>query len=150
MLNWQNIIAFANQGNPIPDHVLCFSEAEWKARLNENQYRIMRQHGTERAFSDQSCNLFEPGFYCCVGCETMLFDSNTKFNSQTGWPSFTQPFKDNAISYHLDQTLSQTRVEVRCNCCGSHLGHVFPDGPKPSELRYCINGAAIKKVEQKK
>lgn len=148
MLNWQDVVTYANQGNPAPDRTLHLSDAEWQTRLSDKQYYVMRQHGTERPFSDQMCELFEPGQYRCVGCQTMLFDSGSKFDSQTGWPSFSQPFKTNAVSYHLDQTLAQIRVEVRCNCCEAHLGHVFPDGPRPSGLRYCINAVAIEKVEQ--
>lgn len=147
MIDWRKVILYANNGNLNPDKVIYLTDEEWKGRLNEKEYHIMRKQGTERAFSNAMCDLFTPGIYSCVGCNTILFDSKTKFHSQTGWPSFSQPFKENAISYHVDESLSQIRIEVRCNCCESHLGHVFPDGPQPGGLRYCINSISIKKTE---
>ncbi len=94
------------------------------------------------------CSLFEPGLYACVCCDTLLFDSEEKFESGTGWPSFTQPFKNNAIAYHSDRSFGMHRVETTCNTCDAHLGHVFPDGPAPSGLRYCINAVSLKKVRK--
>ncbi|HDZ3717467.1 TPA: peptide-methionine (R)-S-oxide reductase MsrB [Vibrio cholerae] len=146
MLNWQQVLDSANQGNPKPEREVTRSDEEWRTLLDEQQYYVMRQHGTERAFSNAMCELFEPGLYQCAGCQTLLFDSATKFDSGTGWPSFSQPVKFNAISYHMDQSLARARVEVRCNTCESHLGHVFPDGPPPSGLRYCINSVAVNKL----
>ncbi len=144
MLNWNDIEKIALQGtNPEPPRKV---EKNWKEVLTPEQYHISREHGTERAFSDEMCSRFEPGIYACVCCDTELFDSSTKFESGTGWPSFTAPLEDNLISYFGDNTLGYTRIEVRCNVCDGHLGHVFPDGPEPSGLRYCINAAVIKKV----
>lgn len=148
MINWKDIISYINNGNLKPDKVWYLTDEEWKNKLTKEQYHIMREHGTERPFSNEMCEIFEPGIYRCIGCKTVLFDSASKFDSQTGWPSFSQPFKINAISYHLDESSSQVRVEVRCNCCESHLGHVFQDGPKPGGLRYCINSVPIEKIQQ--
>ncbi|MGF1547673.1 MAG: bifunctional methionine sulfoxide reductase B/A protein [Thiotrichales bacterium] len=147
MLTWNDVIRFADDGNPAPDRVVTKTEAEWRAQLTEHQYYVTRQKGTERAFSSGMCNLFEPGRYRCVGCGTLLFDANEKFDSGTGWPSFTQPVSANAIAYHADRSHGMTRVETTCNTCQAHLGHVFPDGPAPSGLRYCINALALQKVE---
>jgi methionine-R-sulfoxide reductase len=136
---------FARDGNPAPDRRVEKSDAEWRAQLSAEQYQVIREAGTEHAFSSPMCSLFEAGIYACVGCDTVLFDASEKFESGTGWPSFTQPLKPNAIAYHLDTTWG-TRVETVCNTCDAHLGHVFPDGPKPSGLRYCMNALALQKV----
>jgi len=148
MLTWTDIIRFASDGNPVPERRVVKSEAEWRAQLTPEQYRITREKGTERAFSSEMCSLFEPGQYACVCCDTLLFDARDKFESGSGWPSFTQPVKQNAIAYHLDNTHGMQRVETRCNTCDAHLGHVFPDGPLPGGLRYCMNALALKKTEQ--
>jgi peptide-methionine (R)-S-oxide reductase len=107
---------------------------------------VARLKGTERPFSSEMCSLFEPGKYRCVCCGELLFDSGEKFESGSGWPSFTQPLAPEAIAYHGDGSHGMMRVEVTCNSCDAHLGHVFPDGPKPSGLRYCINAVAIEKA----
>lgn len=146
MLNWNNIIAFANQGNPEPDQRVVKSDKEWRNTLTEEQYQVTRKQGTERPFSSPMCTLFEPGRYACICCDTLLFDAQQKFDSGTGWPSFTQPAQENAIAYHSDTSHGMQRVETTCNSCGAHLGHVFTDGPAPSGLRYCINAVALKKV----
>lgn len=148
MLKWIDVIKFSKQGNPTPDRRVEKTVSEWKAILNEEQYRVTRQHGTERAFSSDMCSLFEPGEYACVCCGTLLFDANEKFESGTGWPSFTQPIKENAIAYNLDYSFGMRRVETICNTCDAHLGHVFPDGPEPSGLRYCMNAVALQKVKE--
>ena len=148
MLTWTDIIRFAEKGNPPPDSVVTKTDAEWKKLLTPEQYNITRQKGTERAYSSEMCSLFEPGLYACVCCGTLLFDSGEKFESGTGWPSFTQPLKENVIAYHLDKSYGMQRVETICNTCGAHLGHVFPDGPKPGGLRYCINALALKKIKK--
>ncbi|MBD8488722.1 peptide-methionine (R)-S-oxide reductase MsrB [Echinicola sp. CAU 1574] len=146
MLNWNNIIQFANHGNPIPSKRVDKSEAEWKATLSPEQFQITRLKGTERAHSSEMCSLFEPGKYACTCCDTLLFDAEEKFESGTGWPSFTQPVEENAVAYHKDASFGMVRVEITCNTCDAHLGHVFPDGPAPSGLRYCVNAVSLKKV----
>ena len=147
MLNWNNLIQFARTGNPEPDKKVVKTEAEWKAQLTEEEYRITRLKGTERPHSSELCSLFEPGIYSCVCCDTLLFDGSEKFESGTGWPSFTQPIKENAVGYIKDVSFGMIRIEAVCNTCDAHLGHVFPDGPEPSGLRYCMNAVSLKKVK---
>ena len=145
MLKWNDVLNFAKTGNPDPDRKVVKTEAQWRAQLSDAEYRVTREAGTERAFSSPLCSLFEPGIYACLCCGTVLFDASEKFDSGTGWPSFTQPLQPNAIAYHLDTSYG-TRVETVCNTCDAHLGHVFPDGPAPSGLRYCMNAVALKKA----
>ncbi|MEM6645087.1 MAG: peptide-methionine (R)-S-oxide reductase MsrB [Bacteroidota bacterium] len=147
MLKWIDVIRFAKKGNPSPSRRVEKTDAEWRAQLSREEYRVTRQHGTERAFSSEMCSLFEPGLYACVCCETLLFDANEKFESGTGWPSFTQPIAVNAVAYHEDRSYGMRRIETLCNTCDAHLGHVFPDGPLPSGLRYCMNAVALSKQE---
>jgi peptide-methionine (R)-S-oxide reductase len=144
-LNWSDIIQFATKGNPIPDNTIQKTDAEWQSVLTPEQYKVARLKGTEPPHSGAYCTSYEPGLYACVCCKILLFDSTEKFESGTGWPSFTQPIKDNAIAYHKDTAYGMVRVEVVCNSCGAHLGHVFPDGPPPSGLRYCINSLSLVK-----
>lgn len=146
MLRWPDVLKFAKEGNPVPDRRVEKTEEEWKQQLTPEQYRVTRKKGTERAFTGAFCEAFEPGIYACVCCDTPLFDSRVKFESGTGWPSFTQPIQENSIKYELDNSFGMQRVEVMCNTCDAHLGHVFPDGPKPSGLRYCINSVSLEKV----
>ncbi len=117
------------------------TEAEWRALLTPEQYAIMREHGTERAGSCALNYEKRPGVFSCAGCGQPLFESKTKFDSGTGWPSFTTPV-EGAIETSVDRSFGMSRTEVHCARCGSHLGHVFPDGPPPTGLRYCINGVA--------
>jgi methionine-R-sulfoxide reductase len=145
MLKWNDVLSFAKSTNPPPVRKVVKTENEWRQQLSPEQYKVTREAATERAFSSAMCNLFEPGIYSCVCCDTVLFDATEKFDSGTGWPSFTQPVTNNAIAYHLDTSYG-TRVETVCNTCDAHLGHVFPDGPPPSGLRYCMNALALKKV----
>lgn len=147
MLNWNNLIAFAKNGNPEPDKKVVKTDAEWKAQLTEEQYRVTRLKGTERPHSSELCSLFEPGIYSCVCCDSLLFDGSEKFESGTGWPSFTQPVKENAVGYIKDVSFGMIRIEAICNTCDAHLGHVFPDGPEPTGLRYCMNAVSLKKVK---
>lgn len=147
MLLWKEVVQFASEGNPSPDSRVERSEDEWRERLTPDQFHVMRNKGTERSFSSGMCSLFEPGLYHCAGCGTLLFDANEKFESGTGWPSFTQPVQANAIAYHQDGAHGMQRIETTCNTCDAHLGHVFPDGPMPSGLRYCMNALALRKEE---
>lgn len=149
MLTWAEVLKVAKSGNPAPDRRVEKSDQEWRAKLTAEQYRVTRGKGTERAFSSEMCSLFEPGPYACLCCDTLLFDSELKFESGTGWPSFSQPVEPTAVAYHLDKSLAMHRVETTCNTCDAHLGHVFPDGPPPSGLRYCINAVSLKKVEER-
>ena len=147
MLNWNDLLAFAKNGNPEPDKKVIKTDAEWKAQLTEEQYRVTRLKGTERPHGSELCSLFEPGIYACVCCDTLLFDGSEKFESGTGWPSFTQPVKENAVGYIKDVSFGMIRIEAICNTCDAHLGHVFPDGPEPSGLRYCMNAVSLKKMK---
>ncbi|PZD77017.1 peptide-methionine (R)-S-oxide reductase MsrB [Mesonia sp. K7] len=145
MLTWKDIIDFATHGNPTPPKRVEKTETEWKSQLTPEQFAITRQKGTERAHSSEMCNAFEPGKYKCVCCGTLLFDAEEKFESGSGWPSFTQPAEINHIAYHKDTSFGMIRVEITCNTCDAHLGHVFPDGPEPSGLRYCVNAVSLEK-----
>ena len=119
------------------------SDAQWRAELDPLAYRVMREHGTERAFSHDNFPK-EPGVFHCVGCGAPLFTQDTKFDSGTGWPSFYAPMDPEMVGEKDDNGFFMQRTEVHCNRCQAHLGHVFPDGPKPTGLRYCINGVALK------
>ena len=119
------------------------TDAEWKTVLSPEAYRVTRQHGTERAFTSPLNDEKRPGMFTCVCCGKELFSSDAKFNSGTGWPSFYQPTSEAAVATKEDRSLFMRRTEVHCPDCQAHLGHVFPDGPKPTGLRYCINGVAL-------
>jgi peptide-methionine (R)-S-oxide reductase len=119
------------------------SDAEWRAQLTPEQYRVTRQHGTERAFTGPAWDEKRPGTYTCVCCGTPLFSSETKFDSGTGWPSFYAPAAPEAVAEHSDRSWFMRRTEIRCSTCDAHLGHVFEDGPPPTGLRYCMNGQAM-------
>ena len=147
-MKWSDVLMFAKNGNPNPDRKVEKSDEEWKKELTPSEFSILRKKGTERAFTGEYCEAHEPGLYACRGCGTPLFDSRQKFESGTGWPSFTIPVRDNVIKYEGDNAYGMYRVEVMCNICEGHLGHVFPDGPEPTGLRFCINSASIKLVQE--
>ena len=145
-MNWNDVLQLS-QAKPEPETRVTKTKEEWKALLTPEQYHVTREHGTEPPFTGEYCELFAPGIYGCVCCGTPLSDSTTKFESYTGWPSFTEPARNNVINYKKDTSYGMTRIEVMCNTCDAHLGHVFPDGPKPSGLRFCINSASLKKQD---
>jgi peptide-methionine (R)-S-oxide reductase len=124
------------------------SDEEWRKQLDPQQYSVLRKHSTERAFTSPLNHEKRQGAFVCAGCGTPLFDSATKFESGTGWPSFWQPLPD-GVGTTTDRSFFMTRTEVHCAKCGGHLGHVFPDGPAPTGQRYCMNGAAMKFEEKK-
>lgn len=136
----------ANRGRPAfaaETFEISHTDADWKQRLTATQYAILRQEGTERPFSSPLDHEKRAGTYFCAGCDLAAFSSRNKFDSGTGWPSFWQPLP-NAVATTTDTTFGMRRTEVHCRRCGGHLGHVFDDGPKPTGLRYCMNGAVLK------
>lgn len=146
-MNWKKVKEFARDGNPEPPHRVEKTEKEWEKELTEHQFRITRKHGTEQPFSGEYCEAHEPGLYACICCGTKLFDSGGKFESRSGWPSFTEPVEENVVQYKEDRSHGMHRVEILCNVCDAHLGHVFPDGPEPTGLRYCVNSASLELVK---
>ncbi|HEX8657045.1 MAG TPA: peptide-methionine (R)-S-oxide reductase MsrB [Hymenobacter sp.] len=147
MLRWKDIIAFAKYGNPEPVRRVEHSEAEWAQLLPPDRYRVLRQQATEPPYRNAYCRAYEPGVYACAGCGSQLFAAAEKYHAISGWPSFRQPQAHNAIHYAFDDGFGMQRVEARCNVCDGHLGHVFPDGPAPGGLRYCINSASLIQAE---
>jgi peptide-methionine (R)-S-oxide reductase len=124
------------------------TDADWRAELSPEQYRVLREKGTEAPFSGEYDHVFESGTYVCAGCGTTLFESETKYDSGCGWPAFYAPADDSAVEEETDVSYGMIRTEVLCASCGGHLGHVFPDGPHPTGRRYCINSAALKLDEK--
>ena len=144
MLTWKDVLKLAREGNPAPDRRVEKTEDEWRKLLTPEQFQVTRHKATERSFTGEYCERHDPGRYACVCCATPLFDSRVKFDSGTGWPSFTEPVAGNVVKYDLDESYGMQRVETLCSVCDAHLGHVFPDGPRPTGLRFCINSASLK------
>jgi len=147
-MKWLDVLQYASKGNEVPPKRVLKSDDEWRMLLTPEEFQVCRKKGTERAFSGEYCEAHEPGIYACRCCGTVLFDSRTKFESKSGWPSFTEPVEANVIKYSKDKSFGMTRIEVECNVCDCHLGHVFPDGPQPTGLRFCINSLSIKLANQ--
>jgi peptide-methionine (R)-S-oxide reductase len=139
--------AWAN--SPAGTFEVTKTDEEWKKLLSPEAFNVLRKHGTERAFTSPLDKLYEPGTYHCAGCDLALFASETKFDSKTGWPSFWTPL-EGVLGMKTDRAWGMVRTEVHCKRCGGHQGHVFPDGPKPTGQRYCINGVALKFVAKAK
>ncbi|RMG76002.1 MAG: peptide-methionine (R)-S-oxide reductase [Bacteroidetes bacterium] len=146
-MNWNDVIRYARHGSPEPPRRVEKTEAEWREQLTPEQFRITRTKGTEAPGSGAYCESHARGRYACICCGTELFDSSLKYDSRSGWPSFTEPVQDNVIKYERDTSHGMIRIEVMCSVCDGHLGHVFPDGPEPTGLRFCINSASIQLLE---
>ncbi|GAB3226164.1 peptide-methionine (R)-S-oxide reductase MsrB [Hymenobacter seoulensis] len=143
MLRWIDILTFAKYSNPEPPLRVQWSEAVWQTKLTPAQFQVLRLKATEPPYRNAFCRSYEPGLYACAGCGSALFSSATKYHAISGWPSFTQPAAKNAIRYAFDDSHHMQRIEALCNVCSGHLGHVFPDGPAPAGVRYCINSESL-------
>lgn len=143
MLRWIDVLKFAKYSNPEPPRGVEKPEGEWRAHLMPAQFRVLRQKGTEPPYRNAYCRTYEFGVYVCCGCGSLLFNSTEKYPALSGWPSFTQPATKSAIKYAFDESFGMQRLEAICNVCDGHLGHVFPDGPEPSGLRYCLNSESL-------
>lgn len=145
MITWNEILHRSAGNNLEPNKRVEKGLVQWKEQLTKEEFQITRLKGTEMPNSSDVCRSFDSGKYACVCCDSMLFDSSLKYDSGTGWPSFSEPITDNAIKYESDDSLAgRPRIEVMCNVCDAHLGHVFPDGPPPSGIRFCINSVSMK------
>lgn len=149
MLTWTDVIKYAKYSNPEPHRRVEKTDAEWQAQLTPAQYRVTRQKGTEPPYRNDYCRSYEPGVYVCAGCGSVLFNATEKYHAISGWPSFTQPAAKAAVKYAFDNSHHMQRIEVQCNVCDCHLGHVFPDGPEPAGLRYCVNSESLRRTNDK-
>ena len=140
----QESSALSKQQKPDVSRKIIKTEDEWRRQLTAEQFYVLRQKGTEKPYTGEYWDHHEKGVYHCAACETALFSSSTKYDSETGWPSFWAPIAKENVREEVDDSLGERRTEVVCNVCGSHLGHVFDDGPKPTGLRYCMNSVALK------
>jgi len=147
MLRWKDVLIYAKYNNPEPPYRQEKTEKAWQQVLTPAQFRVLRQKGTEPPYRNAYCRLYEPGIYVCAGCGNLLFSASEKYHAISGWPSFTQPISKSAVKYIFDSSFRMQRIEVQCNVCDGHLGHVFPDGPEPSGLRYCINSESLIKID---
>lgn len=146
-MRWFDVIRYATYGNPEPPRRIKKSDEEWQHLLTPAQYQVARLKGTEPPYRNAYCRFYGPGQYACVGCGSLLFHSATKYHAISGWPSFTQPASKSALKYTFDDSHNMHRIEVLCNVCDCHLGHVFNDGPEPAGLRYCINSVSLVLLE---
>ncbi|MCO4764105.1 MAG: peptide-methionine (R)-S-oxide reductase MsrB [Myxococcales bacterium] len=145
MIDWTEVVRRSAEGNPAPPGRVEKTPDQWREHLPPDVFQVTRLAGTERPFSSDMCTLFGSGIYACACCDTVLFDATEKFDSGTGWPSFTQPMDDTTVAYIGDSSHGMVRIEATCAVCDAHLGHVFPDGPPPSGLRYCMNALALRR-----
>ncbi|RDC63953.1 peptide-methionine (R)-S-oxide reductase MsrB [Adhaeribacter pallidiroseus] len=150
MLRWIDVLKYAKYSNPEPPQRVEKTEDAWRQQLTPAQFQVLRQHATEPPYRNAYCRSYEPGAYVCAGCRSRLFDSGEKYHAISGWPSFKQPVSKSALRYLFDDSYHLQRIEVRCNVCDGHLGHVFPDGPEPTGLRYCINSASLVRKDPEK
>lgn len=148
LLTVQTANVSTNRNKIMAIEKLRLSEKEWRERLTLEEFQVLRKHATERAFEGCFVGTKDAGTYVCAGCGNPLFRSGEKFESQSGWPSFTQPISPDALTEHQDRSFGMIRTEVRCARCDGHQGHVFPDGPPPTGLRYCINSVSMKHVPE--
>ncbi|AKQ45134.1 PilB [Rufibacter radiotolerans] len=148
MLRWIDVIKYAKYSNPEPPFTVEKTKAEWRQLLSPAQYHVLREKGTEPPYRNLYCRSYAPGTYVCAGCGEALFASQEKYHAISGWPSFTQPLSKSGLRFLFDDSHHLQRIEVQCNVCGGHLGHVFPDGPAPHGLRFCINSESLRLVNE--
>ena len=146
-LRWSHVVELGRTGNEPPPRRVEKTDAEWRAQLSDEEYQVARKKGTERPFSSEMCALFSRAVTTASVATRRCSTRRRKFDSGTGWPSFTQPLERGVVAYHFDTTYGMQRVETICNVCDAHLGHVFPDGPQPSGLRFCINAVSLRKAK---